>query len=104
MSSDDECASECDSDTEKLEYTAAAMQQDDPFVNKVCAIVCVLFLQPAHLISGEIDSQTVEGSGVASCKKRRDGERRKGGHHAQAGKAGRKDVGARHLRGLVDVT
>ena len=42
MSSDDECASECDSDTEKLEYTAAVMQQDDPFFNKVCAIVCVL--------------------------------------------------------------
>ena len=41
MSDDDESASECDSDIEKLEYTAAAMQRDDPFFNKVCAIVCV---------------------------------------------------------------
>ena len=34
MSDDDESASECDSDTEKLEYTAAAMQQDDPFFTR----------------------------------------------------------------------
>ena len=63
MSSDDECARECDRDTEKLEYTAAAMQQDDPFFTRFVPLlcVCVLVSQPAHLISGEIDSQTVEG-------------------------------------------
>ena len=55
MGSDDGCASDCDSDTEKLEYTAAVMMQDDPFFNKVCAMVCVSALQSAHLMSGETD-------------------------------------------------